>query len=223
MNKSVLPYRARVRDKNLKRKVYEREYNSVRNYKSGKVYLDSLFNTYSKLMVFRIDFGYIAEEREKITQEQARKDLERFLNNQRGNSLFKYMVGYIWKLEFGARKGLHFHFIIIFNGANVQKDVYVAWKVGEYWKNKIAPNRGSYWNCNLEKDKYKLYGEGIGIGTISHFERDKRRYFLNVLGYLTKKDQYLRLKTSIKCKSFGKGGKHQEKIGGAGRPRKNRM
>lgn len=85
-------------------------------------------------MVLRIDFGYIAEEREKITQEQARKDLERFLNNQRGNSLFKYMVGYIWKLEFGARKGLHFHFIIIFNGANVQKDVYVAWKVSEYWK-----------------------------------------------------------------------------------------
>lgn len=215
-NDVVMWIRNAGRKTEFKRLVDAREYNSLRNFNSAVAYVNGLFDRFSRLEAIRIDFGYRHPIAHTITAEDAKADIEHFLNNRRGNKrIFAACVGYILKLEEGPEKGIHFHIVFFYDGAKVFKDGYIALQISQYWQ-ELTEGRGTYYNCNASKNKYKR----LGIGTISHNDEVKRNNLLLAIKYLCKKEQYLRsTKLGSTCRVFSKGVLPREKSS-AGRPRK---
>lgn len=213
----ILQMREKSRTSEFKKKLRAREYNSIRNYESAKRFQEVLFDEYSRLMVVRIDFGYLQEYAQNISTEEANKNFERFLNNRRGKpTLFHALVGYIAKLEWGQDKKHHFHVILYFDGSKVHKDSYLANEIGMYWK-WIAEGRGTFFNCNACKNKYKR----LGIGMISHDDMETRNNLLLAIRYMTKKEQYLHAeKIGKNIRVFRRGTMPALRATRAGRPRR---
>jgi hypothetical protein len=199
----------------FRRRLSARRHNSVRNLKSVSELINALFRRYSRMLVLRVDLGYrkkISDEVNEISANEHRKDL---LNNARTNSIFEHMVGYIWKLEYGKERGHHFHFAFFFDGSRVKQDAYIAGKIGKYWTEKITKGHGTHYNCNMVK--YKR----LGVGMVSHSDYEARKDMMFALAYLTKKEQYLRKKTSKKFKTFSTSAKPGPKTTRRGRKRKS--
>jgi len=215
-NRFVAEIRAQGRTIEFKRKVNARQHNARRNFSSSAKYIEELYSKYSRLLVLRVDLGYKKGIADDVTVDLAHLHRKKMLNNMRSNRIFENLVGYIWKLEYGESKGLHFHVVLFYDGARVKKDAYLAELIGRYWVDQITRGSGTFYNCNRSKAKYK----NCGIGMISHFDAEKREFLLFAVRYLTKKDQYLRLKSRGRTRIFGRGELPKQRIGGAGRPRK---
>jgi hypothetical protein len=174
-----------------------------RNDKSAAEYLDTLFKQYSKLNVLRVDLAYKKEIANNLTLEEAKNDMRHLLNNRRSKpSIFSNCVGHIFKIETTEEKGPHIHTAFIFDGSKVEKDVYLASKLGKYWVDKITDKRGIFHNCNAEKAKY----EKCGIGKISHNDEQMRSNLVNeVIPYLTKGEQSIKSLKTGREKSFSRG------------------
>ena len=186
----------KLRKKNLRDR-------SNKRMRSAMKLVRRLFEKYNKLLVLRIDLSYRKELKDSITPEVAKSDLSRLLNNTRTNrTLFEFLVGYIWKLEYGQDKGYHYHAIMFFNGSDVRNDYYRAMLIGEYWNNVITKGRGTYFNCNAKKHEY----QHIGIGMVRRNDFLTRDNLRNrVIKYLAKSEQYLRAKRLGRNRCFGIG------------------
>lgn len=214
-NNFVTRVREIIQDKNYKKKVENLKKNNKRNFISGLELINTLFDKCSRLMVIRIDLAYSStkentndstEENKNdfidcndINLERVWKDRKNFFNKIRKLSISKSMLGYIWKLEYGEDKGLHYHMIFFFDGSKVCKDAYYADEIGKYW-NKITEGSGCYYNCNRAKSQYK----NLGIGIINHYDTNLRDNLIwKVLAYLVKKDQVIQ--PDVKAyRSFGR-------------------
>lgn len=208
--------REQCRSRPFNRRVSDREKNVNHNFESCKAYVERLFECYSRMVIIRVDLGYQTGFGLIGDFAKARKDLDKLLNNRRSNKLFKDMVGYIWKLEYGEKKGFHFHCIFFFNGEHVQKDSYYASMIGKYWVDKITNGTGTMYNCNMQKHKYRH----CGIGVVSHSDHEKRDNLLRAIRYLTKKEQFLRIKLPGRYRVFGRGEMPPLPFQKLGRPRK---
>ena len=173
---------------------------TVKNYRSLLNYIDNLFQRHGRLLVLRVDLTYRKDVDNRFLNDienwekcwQAKKDREHLFRNMRSNKLFNHLLGYAWKLEFGSSKGWHYHTFFFFDGSKLQHDVHLANMIGEYWVNVITQGRGLSFNCNLKKDDYKH----LGIGMINHYDTELIANLKNqVASYLTKSDDYTRLKT----------------------------
>lgn len=218
-NQFLTEIRKQANSQSFKKRVRDREELSKRNLKSGCDFIDSLFDPHrghhARLLVLRLDFGYREEISREITIDQAQHDLKHFLNNTRNNKLFESLLGYIWKLEDGGQRGLHYHLIFFLNGSIVQKDDHYGEQFGKYWSECITKGRGTYFNCNRHPLKYRK----LGIGMINHYDQDKLMILKKeVLGYLTKKDQYVKVKVK-KERTFGRSEMPRESSNRRGRPR----
>lgn len=224
-NELIELIRNRSNTDEFSKKASYRKTHAVRIFKSCKGYIEALFNTHYKLLVIRLDLSYLVTIDESngkpiqlVTLEQARKDFSNFINNKRHNSLFKNMVGYICKLEFGAQKGYHFHLIFFFLGSKVQNDPYIAHRIGTYWREVITAKRGIFFNCNLKKRNYQHLGIGM-MHADSPIDSELRFNLINrVLRYLTKSEQFLKIKLAKNDRVISKG-KMPVRISNAGRPR----
>jgi hypothetical protein len=199
----------------FRKRVYDREYNAVRNYQSCEAYVDALFDErcgYSRLLVLRLDFGY--RKSECATIEQAQDDIERYLNNRRSNSLFDTRVGYIIALECTVDKGPHMHCFFFLDGSKSYEHVYLAQEYGRYWS-KITAERGIFFNCNMKAGEYR----NCGIGMIHYADTQMRENLLIPIRYITKSDQSVLVKASPKTRTFWRGQMPNERISRAGRPR----
>lgn len=181
-----------------------------RRTKTFRSYIDDLFKCYSRLLVVRIDLGYLKGLALKpvfappscasmglqgtigptddllayATLRQHRQDLFDFLRSTFG----KHLCGYIWKLEYGFEKGYHYHLMLFFNGAHLCRDVNLGRIIGEHWNQVITAGQGNYFNCNAQKERY----DGCGIGMVSHREMDKRQHLQVAAAYLGKHDGLVR-------------------------------
>jgi hypothetical protein len=78
--------------------------------------------------------------------------------------------------------------MLIFDGSKHQRDIFIAQKIGEHWKNKITNGRGGYHNCNASgPNGYVAYG----IGRLDHFDTEKFSILKSVAHYLAKTDYSL--------------------------------
>lgn len=88
-------------------------------------------------------------------------------------------------------------------------------KIGEYW-NELTDGKGSYFNCNREKYKYK------GVGMLNHSDTEKREILDKyVISYLCKDDKQQDIspvKSNSKDRAFVRGTMPKSK-GNIGRPR----
>lgn len=213
LNAIVEESRGEAESEGFKRKVDSYNRASKKNYKSIVNYVESLFECYSRMLVLRVDFGY-TKENSSVGLDVVTEDLNRFLENRRSNGLFKWMVGYVWKLEYARKKGFHFHMVFFFNGAHVREDVVIAKMIGEYWRDVVTKGRGIYYNCNADKGHYKR----CGIGMMKHDNVEMREGLHDALRYITKSDAYMKLQVGKRC--MGKGERPKAKDA-RGRPRKN--
>lgn len=199
----------------FKAKIAAKKYKPERRQRSAEEAINKAFRIYSRLQVLRIDFSYQYEHAKNISAEDAKADLQHFLHNRRSKPrLFAKCVFYLWKLEWGPEKGYHFHLIFFYKGRDIWKDAYWAFQIGEYWRDVITKGKGCFFNCNASKDKYHR----LGIGLIDRADLLKRKILLeDVVGYLTKTDQYLRAVRLGNDRCFGKG--VPRKKSNAGRPR----
>jgi len=215
---------------NIRRDVQHTEFRSLiysakrlsnKNAAGLVTYIDSLFSRYDRLLVVRVDLSYHIGNTIKTPTDidtkyqEAKDDFRHFLNNTKSNNLFKDLVGYVWKLEYGAEKGFHYHTLFFFNGAKVRKDGYKAMKIGEYWKLNITQGRGIYYNCNAKKSAYRE----LGIGMIKYNDKTLREGLYKAAEYLVKVDYYAKLLTPTKRRTFGRGEILSTKKDKRGRPR----
>lgn len=213
-NELIELIRSESRTQKFRSRVSSQRYKSTYRLESSKSLINEVFANCSSVEVLRIDFSYKYPDAEHVTAEKARSDLKRFLNNRRHNkSLFQYCLTYIWKLEWGPDKGYHFHLIFFYNGRYVCNDSYWSNQLCKYWE-EITKGIGQSHDCNRDKDRYIRRG----IGTITRKNDAKRKILVeDVVGYLTKTDQCLRVKKLGRDRCYGKG--KPPKKSNAGRPR----
>jgi hypothetical protein len=176
--------------KKFRQVLYGLRARSTQNFNSAKRYFNGLFDhSYSKLLVLRLDLLYLSKFANSISEEEARADLKHFFNNRRSNKLFKHWVGYIAKLEYGVKKGFHFHLIVFLDGQHVKSDRYIAGEIGKYWQGVVTKGRGFFFNCNAKAFEDGMYAyKRVGIGMINHDDVNKRHILLyDVITYLCKK------------------------------------
>lgn len=214
-NDLIVLARDRLKSEGFADRIRQRESNSKRNFKSAFEYVKELFDDHhSRLQFIRLDFSYKSQFKRDVTVKMISKDFKRLLNNRRTNKMFRGMVGYIWALEYGELKHLHYHVIFIFNGSEVRCDVARATKLEKYWEERITKGCGLAFNCNRKKGDYKH----LAIGPINHYDTALRNNISLVLKYITKSSQYLRVNVDNQH-SFGHGEIRGRKSN-AGRPRK---
>lgn len=191
LNNAIELIRTTAKTPEFKTTVERRNTRARRQFLSARGYITNLFDWYARLLILRIDFGYRkCLDGQPVSVEQAKKDWKRLLDNRKGKpTLFKTMVGYICRVEYGADKGVHLHTTLFLNGANSQNDPYLTHAIGGYWRDVITQGDGLFFNCNRKKRKY-FY---CGIGMINHHDVVLRENLLRAVAYLAKKDLYLRI------------------------------
>jgi hypothetical protein len=220
-NRLIREIRNAGRSKKFRQSVYSASNNIKRGYQEYTKYIDDLQDTYSRMLVLRVDCHFKPTKQhdpKKVSLDEARILFKKFLNNKRRNKTFKGTVGYIWKLQYGRKKtGIHFHTFFFLNNRTETNDAYRAKLIGEYW-NKITDGKGGYHNSNYKKEKFSNIG--ISVGRLSHYDAEMRKNLDRNLLYFFTKDQMLLEKSSKKIKTIGRGASPKNRIKtNSGRPR----
>jgi hypothetical protein len=220
-NALVINIRDQWKTNKIQLKVNSRVFEANERYVDYCAYVDSLFDECARLVVLRIDLAYKKSHSNSKTASDIADDFDHFRANQRSNSIFNYLKGYIAKLEYGIEKGLHWHVILFFDGSqrNGASHAYLTQQIGDYWVNSITHNQGIYWNVNDNSDNYNALGRR-GIGVIDWKQSDLRNNLKKyVIGYLCKVDQFIRPKFGPKIRLMRRGHAPETPNIKLGRPR----
>lgn len=205
----------------FKKKVNAFKRSPNKNYRALLRYIQALFDLYSRLLVIRIDLGYLkpaqwpALTSSLVTAGEVKQHWRKMQRALKEKLLKDSLAGFAYKIEYGLQKGFHIHALLMLDGAKVREDVTIAKLVGEHWRDKITENKGLYYNCNAFKGSYK----DCGIGMISHDQADARYGLEKAAMYLTKVDYYIAMAAPELGKVFGKGAMPKKKSR-LGRPRR---
>jgi hypothetical protein len=187
-----------------------------RNEEQALAIEQKVFENKSRQLVLVLHFGYDEKHRLKITLKEIQAHRKKFFNNCRTNKLLRGIRDYIWKIEEGDESGLHLH-VLIFYSADSCRDVQIARLIGEYWTSVVTGGKGRYWNSNADKAFHDKYGHGVGTGEIDWDDHQKREALRTNIRYMTKADQFLRMKYGDHCRLFGTSQVEEKKK--SGRPR----
>ncbi|NKF90717.1 inovirus Gp2 family protein [Ralstonia solanacearum] len=153
----------------------------------------------------------------RIALEEVQKDRKRFFANMKGKpSLFKHLVGYVWRIEYTRGAGYHMHVMLFFDGEDVEKHEYYAQAIGCYWRDVITEGRGYFENCNRKKSSY---GDNWALGRIDHWDGAKRNRLRRALQYFCKTSQIVQVVPYPKCRLFQTVIIRRQRRGAGGRPR----
>lgn len=153
----------------------------------------------------------------RVTFEELQRDRTHFFANMKGKpSIFKYLIGYAWCIEFTPGAGYHMHLVLLFNGAKVKKHAWYAQRAGEYFRDVITKGRGYFHNCNLSWD---ANSPNYGLGIIEATDTRKRENLRQLLSYLTKPGQLVLMLPYKGCNRFGSSLLHRNRAKGRGRTR----
>jgi hypothetical protein len=154
----------------------------------------------------------------KVSFEEVQQDRVKLFANMKGKpSLFRHLIGYVWRIEYAHKAGFHLHLLLAFGGARVRKHEWLADRIGDYWEDDITKGRGRFHNCNSSWDKDDVR---YGLGAIEwHDDRLRGNLENHVLPYLSKPDQYVLVRPYKGCKLTGCGFVHRAKPTRRGRPR----
>lgn len=173
-------------------------------------YVEELFNHYSKLLIVRVDLGYLNDSKQQVNIDQFYRHLE-IMRNRLSNqdTFFRNLHGYSWAIEQGKERGYHVHLLLIYDGTKVQNGSYYAQRVGEKWQ-EITQGMGSYFNLHNREyiHELRMAGCDIGIGMVSRNNEGDWERLLTVIEYLVdpaKDVQRLRVKCLKNMQTFGHG------------------
>ncbi len=152
---------------------------------------------------------------------QVQTDRDKFFGSMKGKpSLFRHLVGYVWRIEYASKAGYHLHVVLAFDGAHVQKHEWLSDEIGRYWNKEITSGRGRFHSCNRA---WKKDAPRYGIGVINWNDDELRANLRErVLPYLAKRRQRVLAVPYKGAKLMGSGIVHRDKEDARGRPRKAR-
>lgn len=147
------------------------------NYTSIKNIIRTLFITYTKIMVIRLDFSLNEEDKDNLDKLNECFNLlqKRFLH-----SIPQYFAYYCVR-EYTEKTGVHIHGYFFFNGHGSNQDLTVAKIIGKEWERLSG---GHWFSTNFVKDKLPDGGECLG--KIEYWEIEKIERLLNLSKYLLK-------------------------------------
>ena len=201
-NELVALIRTKAKSAVFRARLFNHEQKAIKRLESCEQVVREVFEKCSRVDVLRIDLSIQYQYLKDVTLEDVQSYFKRFLNNRRHKpNLFSRQIGYIWKLEWAPRKGYHYHVVFFYKRLKFNQDGHWAKTLIEYWE-KITQGKGQGFNCNWHKDRYHR----LGIGRIDRRDPKKQAILLNdVLAYLCKTDQYLRVNHLNQVRCFDSG------------------
>lgn len=182
-----------------------------KNRESMRKLFKSIYDARSKVLVLRLDLWYDfcaistseSEGEPKFNRnsisdiDKGRKEFIKHLRDTYGGKL----LGYVWRLEYGALRGYHLHFLVMLDGQYHSQDSIICRHLGEHWKTKITSHQGGYYNCNADKKAYKE----LAIGMTSHCDEAKSDAMEKIIRYFTKNDLLFQTSTdNERNRTFGR-------------------
>lgn len=155
-------------------------------------YVQRILNDHYKVLVVRIDLGYLKASMSNITVQDFYNHIEsmRHLLKDK-NGCFKHLLGYGLALEQGSSKGYHAHLMLIYNGSERCQDWYLANEVIQKW-HEITQGLGYGVNNNTPEKKKQYADRGLlGIGMIHRNQPLEMQNALNVASYLTQPEKFM--------------------------------
>lgn len=155
-------------------------------------YVQRILNDHYKVLVVRVDLGYLKASMSNITVQDFYSHIEsiRYLLKDK-NGCFKHLLGYGLALEQGTTKGYHAHLMLIYNGSERCQDWYLANEVIQKWQ-EITQGLGYGLNNNTPEKKKKYADRGLlGIGMIHRNQPVEMQNALNVARYLTQPEKFM--------------------------------
>lgn len=165
------------------------------NSRALRRYINALFLSWSRLLVLRIDLGYLKPDGwlhgryVPGSLSQTKAHLSSLIRALRERLLDRgVLVGYAGGIEYGLQKGIHVHLMLFLDGSKVREDVTICRHIGELWKHEATEGQGIYYNCNADKGRYLQ----CGIGMVHYADSAMREVLENQVAlYLTKPDYYI--------------------------------
>lgn len=195
---------------------FEDDYEDIINQKKEnrrelENYCRNVIDRCSRILVVRVDIGYLQEYQRRIKVDDLYFDLDKLVNKiQNKDGIFKHVIGYAWGLEQGGKsKGYHCHLAVIYDTAHRYPSArYWGDEIIKLWK-EITSDYGQGYNCYNRERVTELRNQGrLGIGVIHRKHPDQVQNFIESISYLTdpdkRTDQYLRVKPMGR-RTFGKG------------------
>lgn len=179
----------------------QHRYNERLNANKLEGRLCELQREYSALLVVRVDLAY------KVNPdiEQVDHDLEKLRKRINRSIYGDDILLLVWALEQGEKKGYHCHVALVLNERKRTSAWSIAKAVGELWED-VTDDEGSYFNCH-DRRYLKQYEDQdtLGVGIIYSEVDYQVRKMCSTLSYLARpeKEQYLRVKTTRKMRTFG--------------------
>ena len=180
----------------------QHRYNERLNADKLDTRLIELQEHYSALLVVRVDLAYSMSP----DIEQGDHDLEELRRRINRSIYGDDLLLLVWAIEQGERKGYHCHIALVFDERKRTFPWPIAKYVGELWE-EITLGDGNYFNCH-DRRYLKQYEERgiLGVGVIFSNVPYQAKKMRSTLSYLARpdKDQYLRVKTNKKMRTFGR-------------------
>ena len=163
------------------------------------------FQRHSKILALRFDVGFhkITEHPQQnpkidfATVDAARQKLLAHIRKRFGAAL----IWYVWKLEFGAEKGFHLHWLVFVNGSVHSHDGHLVKELGEFWNTQVVPGQGVYFNCSTIKQRYK----SCSIGQLDADNPGIWQGLGYIAEYVTKLDYFVQSRVASKRRTLGMG------------------
>ena len=176
-------------------------YEAKRRFRSMMNHIRRCFRKRRRLFVLRLDLDYRSDLANDVSVDLAKEHHRIFVNRLRAmKAVQDEMVGGVWKLEYGGKKGHHFHWIFLLDGSLVRDAAKWAGILETEWKKVVPQDAGFAHVCNYDDH------EKVGTGMI-HIEKDVevfRVFEEEVVGYLAKKGQWLELKATDGAREWGR-------------------
>lgn len=168
------------------------------NYVTAREVVARAFQKSSRVLAIRLDLGYRkgvfqgkAPSKNMHQTDESQLNIDSIKKSFNVFILHLYKefdrlhVEYVAKMEYGLKKGYHYHLLILINGQKHQRDVIHGKMLGNYWVQVATGGEGVYWNCNARKETYRY----CGIGMIYRDNEEKRKFLdTKVVHYLVKYD-----------------------------------
>lgn len=210
LNECVAKIRKDGKSKTFTKKSQDYHRLPNKNFLALNKYIDNLFIKFQRLLVLRIDFGYVKgvdflstnpPDVQHIDVNSHRLQLVRYFKEKLPT---KSIVGFAWKLHHSLINSYQYSFIL-FSRLDVKggdDSELITKLIGEQWSNVITNGEGFYYSGEKFQGGYKRFGVGIAY----FHDTVKRAELVKAAIYLAKKDYYMQLLIPENCRSFGKGG-----------------
>ncbi|WP_335955659.1 YagK/YfjJ domain-containing protein [Acinetobacter guillouiae] len=186
-----------TQEKEFKYQQKKRKDRARNQFESAKRCIDLALEQRSRVLIIRLDLRF--DKTQNPTLDQVKKDLRTFLRSvSRTKNL--NILGYIWKLEFGQRRGFHYHFIFILDSRDHSQEIKLAQQIGQIWE-KVIGVEGAFHNCHFKAVNNQY--DKLAIGRLHRDEHQKYQYLLGLLRYFAKKDQFILHKNIGKERTLG--------------------